>query len=113
MKKLMILIMVLAMALSGCATVKGWFCSNEATINNIIAGANNTITTIESMFPGMIPVEYQAIIDVARAVVTQGETYLAAGCPTDAQVSTLQSQQTQVTSNLKAAGVATMKALKK
>ena len=97
----------------GCTTVTGWFCSNQATIQKIIDGANNTITTVESMFPGMIPPEYQVIIDVARNVVAQGEAYLAAGCPTDAQVSALQSQNAQVTSGLKSAGVAYQKAMRK
>ena len=79
----------------------------------MIAGANNTITTIETMFPGTIPEPYQSIVDVARALVVKGEAYLAAGCPTDAQVAALQGQQAQVASNLKAAGAKTLKALHK
>jgi hypothetical protein len=113
MKKLLTLILILALALSGCATMKNWFCNNEAVINKIIVGAQGTIATIQFMFPGAIPEEYKAIIATANSVITQGEAYLAAGCPTDSQVLLLESNQAQVNSELKIAGVKTLKALKK
>jgi hypothetical protein len=113
MKKLLTLVLILSLALSGCITLKSWFCNNEAVINKIIVGAQGTIATIQYMFPGMIPDEYQAIINTANSVITQGEAYLAAGCPTDSQVTSLESSHAQVNSELKMAGVKTLKALRK
>ena len=110
--KVLALCLIVALALCGCQTVKSWFCSNEAVINNIITRGNNTITSIESMFPDVVPEPWKSALDAARALVAQGEKYLAAGCPTDAQVQTLESSQAQVTSSLKAAGAKTLKALK-
>ena len=113
MKKILILLAIVALALAGCATVKSWFCSNETVINNMIAQGNNTITTIETAFPGLVPVEFQAPLDLARALVAKGEALLAKGCPTDAQVLDMESTQAQVSSSLKSAGTKTMKALRK
>ena len=116
MKKCLLIccsVLVLALMVSGCATVKTWFCSNETVINDIITKGNNTITTIETAFPGMVPIEFQAPLDLARALVAQGEAMLAKGCPTDADVTTLESIQAQATSSLRMAGTKTMKALRK
>ena len=111
MKKIILVVLAIVL-IGGCATLKSWYCSNEQVIQNIITRGNNTITSIESMFPDVVPEPWKSALDAARALVAQGEKYLAAGCPTDAQVQTLESSQAQVTSSLKAAGAKTLKALK-
>lgn len=104
----------LLLAPVGCQTVKDWFCPNAATIENVIAGARTTIATIESEFPGIIPIEYQAAINAAGAVIAQGTAMLDAKyCPTAADVQAVQTTQTTMNKSLRMAGTATLKALRK
>ena len=100
MKKLLVLmsmILVLTMAVGGCATVKNWVCSNRVTIENYITAAQATINTIMAEFPGVIPPAAQAVIAAANLVIDAGTRLLDNNfCPTAADVQTVAALQTDM-----------------
>ncbi len=91
MKKVLVLLVVLVMAVGGCTTLQSWFCSNRDTINQYIDQAQQTIATINAQYGTTIPAQYEAIIIAAQVVIDRGQKLLAEmSCPTAADVLTVQ-----------------------
>ena len=109
MKKILVL-SIMALALAGCCTnpanpsdttksvsncidiAKGWVCANRATIENYMAAAQTTLTTITTEFGSVIPVQYLPIVAAAQAAISIGENTLAnVNCPTDQQTAAVAS----------------------
>jgi hypothetical protein len=68
-----------------------WVCSNRTTIMGYITAAETTENTVNTEFPGVIPVEYQAVLVAAEAVINTGEAALAASsCPSDTDAANVQ-----------------------
>jgi len=113
MKKLLVLIVVLAMAIGGCATIKDAFCNNRVIIEKSIATAQNMITAIQTTFGNYIPPEYMAVITAANVVINLGNSYLdTVTCPTDAQVAQVQEQQAGMQTQAKMAAKMTLQRTK-
>jgi hypothetical protein len=70
-----------------------WVCSNRTAIMGYITAAETTENTVNTEFPGVIPVEYQAILVAAEAVINTGEAALAASsCPSDTDAANVQAK---------------------
>lgn len=96
MKKILLVVLAIVL-IGGCATLKDFFCSNRVTIEQYVATAQATITSIQTSFPGVIPPEYMAAIAAANAVITLGNNYLATmTCPDAAAVAAVQVEQTRM-----------------
>lgn len=104
MKKLLVLCLIMALALAGCATVKDWVCTNRVTIENYVNTAQSTVDAIDTAFPNLIPAEYQVVKVAAYTVIAIGKNILDTKvCPTTEDVTSVQMKQSDMQVSMKKA----------
>ena len=99
-KKIIAVLMILAMfSLAGCAA-NSWFCKNGPKVLDglqlVIDQANNIISIVETSYPGVIPPFAQTVLAGAQAAKGLAQVAYAKACPTTEDLVKAQEQLTEV-----------------